>query len=73
MLNSTSYYHLPLRCLPAYTLHAGMVTAYKNSFNYVGLSGPTYFAPTIQQAHRIAQADAQAERLKYTVLLLLTE
>lgn len=52
---------------------AGLVHAYKNSFNYVGLSGPTYLAPVIQTAAQLAAADAAAERLKYTVLLLLTD
>ena len=52
---------------------AGIVTAYQNSFSYVGLSGPTYFTPIIQQAHEMAQADASSGQLKYSVLLLLTE
>jgi Ca2+-dependent lipid-binding protein len=34
----------------------GLVAAYKNSFNYVGLSGPTYFAPIIRQAAKIASS-----------------
>jgi copine 1/2/3 len=52
---------------------AGLVHAYKNSFNYVGLSGPTYLAPVIATAAQMSAADAAAERLKYTVLLLLTD
>ena len=37
---STAFSHVPSN-MPS--PHAGLVGAYSNSFNYVGLSGPTYF------------------------------
>ena len=51
----------------------GMTGAYQNAFQYVGLSGPTYFTQLIRTVHEAAQANAASGQLQYTVLLILTD
>jgi len=49
------------------------VGAYQNAFQFVGLSGPTYFTPLIRTVHEAAQANAASGQLQYTILLILTD
>lgn len=51
----------------------GMLECYQQSFQYVGLSFPTLLAPVLRRAAESAAADLTAGRLKYTVLLLITD
>ncbi|RYE84491.1 MAG: hypothetical protein EOO65_02170 [Methanosarcinales archaeon] len=51
----------------------GLVGAYRNSFQYVGLSGPTYFAPLIKKVSEIASQGVSQAQQRYTVLLLITD
>lgn len=54
----------------------GIMQAYANSFGFVSLHGPTYFAPLIRQAASIATHFSQqggGECLKYFVLLIITD
>ena len=52
----------------------GMVRAYVNSFQYVGLSGPTIFEAVIRRATSMALHTASTPgALSYTVMLLITE
>lgn len=54
----------------------GIMQVYANSFQFVSLHGPTYFAPLIRQAASIATHFSQqggGESLKYFVLLIITD
>ena len=52
----------------------GILQAYGNTLNTVSLSGPTYFAPLINNAAQIAAATpvTQANQ-KYYILLIITD
>lgn len=53
----------------------GVMTSYRSSFSWVGLHGPTNFAPTIRQAASIAQAyhTTQQDISAYLLLLIITD
>ncbi|TMW56857.1 hypothetical protein Poli38472_006867 [Pythium oligandrum] len=57
----------------------GIMQAYANSFPFIQLHGPTFFAPLINQAATIAQTFSQPPTpgmpmpLKYFVLLIITD
>ena len=53
----------------------GVMTSYRASFSWVGLHGPTNFAPTIRQAASIAQAyhSTQHDISAYLLLLIITD
>lgn len=57
---------------PAVSGLEGIVGAYKNAFQYVGLSGPTYFAPVIQRAAQLASMQS-GPCIKYHLLLIITD
>ncbi len=50
-----------------------MVGAYQNAFQYVGLSGPTYFTQLIRTVNEAAQGNAASGQLQYTILLIMTD
>eukprot|EP01133_Synstelium_polycarpum_P013427 gene13427-15823_t len=52
---------------------AGVLDTYYNNITLVDFSGPTYFAPIINNAARMASKDQCQEAQKYTILLLLTD
>lgn len=47
------------------------VRAYRNSFKYVTLSGPTFLTPTLDAA--ISVAESMAEQRKYLLLVIITD
>jgi hypothetical protein len=51
----------------------GIIGLYKNALASTQLSGPTYFAPTINEIFNYTSAKAAENPFNYTVLLLLTD
>ncbi|KAN0041520.1 hypothetical protein ACTFIV_004061 [Dictyostelium citrinum] len=52
---------------------AGVLEMYNNNISKIPFSGPTYFAPIIQEAmNRASQGQSQYQQ-KYTVLLIITD
>jgi len=51
----------------------GIMDAYAYAIRNVELSGPTYFAPLITEACKVAEMNKQAENDTYTILLILTD
>ena len=52
---------------------AGIMEAYANALKYVELSGPTYFAPLLNEAIKICEENRQLENEVYSLLLILTD
>ena len=52
---------------------SGIMDAYHHAITTVGLSGPTYFGPIIQQTIQIAQANEAFPGSNYFVLLIITD
>lgn len=51
----------------------GVIELYKHALAYTKLSGPTYFAPAINEIINYTQAKLAENPMNYTVLLLLTD
>lgn len=51
----------------------GIMAAYATALHTVALSGPTLFAPVIQQAAEVASETLKNSRNKYFVLLIMTD
>ena len=52
----------------------GVLAAYKNSFQYVALSGPTLFAPVLRQTlASVSSAGVNQMNQKYFILLIITD
>jgi len=51
----------------------GILSAYNTGLQNVRLSGPTYFAPVVRRAAQTAMKNSSHAKLKYTVLLLITD
>jgi hypothetical protein len=81
MINGTVSHCFPLTFDPSQPEVEGVqgiLRAYGDSFPYISLHGPTYFAPLIRQAATIASVFSQPptnarESLKYFVLLIITD
>jgi len=51
----------------------GILASYDHSLNNVELSGPTYFAPILNETLKLCQAHKTEETGVYTILLILTD
>eukprot|EP00746_Dinoflagellata_sp_MGD_P037405 gnl/MRDRNA2_/MRDRNA2_189901_c0_seq1.p1 gnl/MRDRNA2_/MRDRNA2_189901_c0~~gnl/MRDRNA2_/MRDRNA2_189901_c0_seq1.p1 ORF type:complete len:556 (+),score=92.72 gnl/MRDRNA2_/MRDRNA2_189901_c0_seq1:3-1670(+) len=51
----------------------GILAAYRNSIRTTTLSGPTLFAPLIQEVNRTVMTQPSSNRLQYHILLILTD
>jgi len=51
----------------------GILAAYDHSLNHVELSGPTYFAPLLNETIKLCQTHKMQETGVYTILLILTD
>ncbi|GBG84784.1 hypothetical protein CBR_g39161 [Chara braunii] len=51
----------------------GILEAYSKALNSVSLAGPTLFAPVISTSSQIAEAQLREGRVKYSVLLIITD
>ena len=67
-------FHLNGRADPHVPGVAGVLAAYRQALNNVPLSGPTFFAPLLEQVSRDAHSPEQSQqRQTYTILLLITD
>jgi hypothetical protein len=51
----------------------GVVAIYKSTIASIPLSGPTYFAPLLQEFKKICQQNKNSEQTVYQVLLICTD
>ncbi|KAF2074544.1 hypothetical protein CYY_004171 [Polysphondylium violaceum] len=51
----------------------GVLDTYYNNITKVSFSGPTYFAPLIDKAAKIAAKGQSQEQQKYTILMIITD
>ncbi|GBG84778.1 hypothetical protein CBR_g39155 [Chara braunii] len=51
----------------------GVLEAYEKARNVVSLAGPTLFTPVITRSSQMAEAHMREGRLKYSVLLIITD
>ncbi len=75
--NNTVYHAFPLsfnEAKPELPGVPGVLGAYSNSFQYVQLSGPTYFAPILGKVRQTAiNARVTADNQKYFIVLIITD
>mmetsp|Transcript_29695 Transcript_29695/g.27160 ORF Transcript_29695/g.27160 Transcript_29695/m.27160 type:complete len:166 (+) Transcript_29695:1207-1704(+) len=51
----------------------GVMNVYQHALRHVELSGPTLFAPILQEAMKVAFKNKQEGSIEYTILLIVTD
>ena len=77
LYQGTTNHCFPLNFNPANPELPGIpavLAAYKNTFTYVGLSGPTLFSPVLRQTlNEVKAANVSQANQKYFLLLIITD